>query len=115
MQILKESRTRSEPYLRLVASLPCVLCGIEGASQAAHPNAGKAKGSKACDLLTFPLCHEGASGCHARWDQYQAGGRWAQAEREPWFARATQFALTVRAQTERKTRAVLVRVGLIND
>ena len=64
---------RSESYRRLVAALPCILCGIEGHSQAAHPNTGKAKGAKADDLLCFPLCADrpGVKGCHAQFDQHQ--------------------------------------------
>lgn len=63
--------TRDENYRRLVATLPCFNCRIEGASQAAHPNTGKAKGRKADDLLCFPMCHVGAKDCHARFDQYK--------------------------------------------
>lgn len=106
---------RDEDYRRLVAALPCVLCGIGGSSQCAHPNAGKAKGLKACDLLTFPLCHEGANGCHRAWDAYQAGGRDAQAEAEPELAKLTQDALIQRAAFDPKVRRVLVRVGLIPE
>jgi hypothetical protein len=115
MKFPKEQRFRSGPYLRLVASLPCALCGIQGSSQAAHPNANKAKALKACDLLTFPLCHEGASGCHSAWDQYQVGGRHVQAFREVEFAAQTQAALIERARADHKVRAVLVRVGLLTE
>ena len=34
--IAKDSPVRSQQYLRLVASLPCIACGIQGYSQAAH-------------------------------------------------------------------------------
>ena len=34
--IEKENPVRSQQYLRLVASLPCIACGIQGYSQAAH-------------------------------------------------------------------------------
>lgn len=66
---------RNATYLRLVASLPCIECGIEGASQAAHANSpvfGKGMGIKAHDWATFPLCHAGACGCHERHDQRMA-------------------------------------------
>ena len=63
---------RSEPYRRLVASLPCVHCGIRQHSQAAHPNSDKAKGQKLDDRLCFPLCADrpGVRGCHPLFDQY---------------------------------------------
>jgi|GEM_PF-3232913 len=62
---------RSKAYLRLVAQLPCLHCGIWGYSQAAHANTGKGMGTKACDLQTFPLCadRQGLRGCHALFDQ----------------------------------------------
>lgn len=105
---------RDDGYRRLVASLPCALCGIHGSSQCAHPNADKAKGRKACDLLTFPLCHAGANGCHSAWDSYQVGGRHVQAFREVEFATQTQAALIDLARLDSKARAVLMRVGLID-
>ncbi len=73
IQAPKQQVTRSESYRRAVAALPCIHCGIEGFSQAAHPNTGKAKGAKADDLLCFPLCADrlGVMGCHAQFDQHQ--------------------------------------------
>jgi hypothetical protein len=63
---------RHEKYLRAVAALPCVHCGLEGSSQAAHANTGKAMGKKlVSDFDTFPLCADrpGVRGCHSRFDQ----------------------------------------------
>jgi hypothetical protein len=75
--IPKENAVYSEPYRRLVAAMPCIVCGLEGHSQAAHPPP-TAKGRKEDDRLTFPLCtiHPGASGdlvqgCHFEFDQMQ--------------------------------------------
>ena len=34
--ITKDNPVRSQQYLRIVASLPCIACGIHGYSQAAH-------------------------------------------------------------------------------
>lgn len=71
----KHKAVRSEKYRRLVASLPCICCGAEGYSQAAHPNTGKGMGQKADDNLCFPLCgpHQDLAGmtpgCHASFDQ----------------------------------------------
>ena len=64
----------SEQHRRNVAILPCVECGIEGYSQAAHANGyhfGKGRGIKSSDLATFPLCctRPGEVGCHVRHDQ----------------------------------------------
>ncbi len=65
---------RSEPYRRFVASLPCIHCGLEGYSQAAHANNaifGKGLGQKAHDCYLFPLCADrpGVQGCHSKWDR----------------------------------------------
>ena len=70
--IEKENPVRSPQYLRAVASLPCIACGIQGYSQAAHLPP-EAKGMKQSDLLTFPLCctRIGIPGCHQDYDQYR--------------------------------------------
>ena len=86
-QVAKAAPVRSEAYRRLVASLPCIACGIHGYSQAAHLPP-EAKGMKQSDLLTFPLCctRVGIPGCHQDYDQYRlfprdaamaAGRAWA--------------------------------------
>ena len=71
MMFPKSAPVRSESYRRLVAALPCIKCGIEGYSQAAHgPTMGR--GIKASDMYTFPLCctRPGVVGCHVEFDQY---------------------------------------------
>jgi len=67
----KTKHVRSEPYRRLIAQMPCFGCGIEGHSQAAHPNTGKGAGIKTSDLDCFPLCADrpGVRGCHSLHDQ----------------------------------------------
>lgn len=67
----KTKAVRSEKYRRLVALMPCFSCGIEGYSQAAHPNKGKGAGMKTSDLDCFPLCADrpGVRGCHSLHDQ----------------------------------------------
>lgn len=69
--IAKEDPIRSEPYRRLVAALPCKVCGTAGHSQAAHPNTGKGAGIKSDDRQCFPLCADrpGIQGCHPQFDQ----------------------------------------------
>jgi hypothetical protein len=62
----KENAVRSPRYLRIVASLPCAHCGIEGYSQAAHSDQGKGLAIKADDRYTYPACcsRPGVPGCH---------------------------------------------------
>ena len=69
--VVKDEPIRSEAYRRLVAQLPCKVCGIVGYSQAAHPNTGKGTGIKADDRECFPLCCDrpGVQGCHTKFDQ----------------------------------------------
>ena len=45
VQVPKDAPVRSEAYRRAVASLPCIACGIQGYSQAAHLQP-EAKGMK---------------------------------------------------------------------
>jgi hypothetical protein len=93
VQIPKATPVESEPYRRLVAARPCINCGLELYSQAAHPNTNKAKGAKADDRLCFPLCHVGGNSCHPRFDLYQLYGRAMQSDLEPRWARETQRAI----------------------
>lgn len=83
---------RDESYRRWVASLPCFACGIQGYSQCAHPNSGKAKGRKNSDEGCFPLCCDrpGVKGCHSRFDQYELVPRAEMAEFEAYAAVWTQ-------------------------
>ena len=88
MMFPKAVIVRSKAYLRLVASLPCINCGLHDYSQAAHvPASGK--GMKESDFSTFPLCcnRPGVNGCHQNFDLYamfpdsqetrEVGSRWA--------------------------------------
>ena len=65
----KQKYFRSKKHLKLVASLPCQVCGIENQTQAAHSNwaklGGKAKSLKASDEYTAALCLK----CHYEIDQ----------------------------------------------
>ena len=68
---------RSESFRRAVASMPCVLCGIQGRTQAAHNNQikdGKGMGIKSSDVTCMALCVE----CHRAIDQ---GGKLSKQER----------------------------------
>lgn len=87
--VLKDEPLRSEAYRRAVASLPCVICGIAGYSQAAHGSEGKGMGIKASDLELFPACCDrpGVRGCHPQLDQGALFSKAVRRELEPvWSA-----------------------------
>jgi hypothetical protein len=75
----KQKYFRSKKHLKLVASLPCQVCGTENQTQAAHSNwaelGGKAKSLKASDEYTAALCLK----CHWEIDQ---GNKWSKSERQ---------------------------------
>ena len=80
---------RSEAYRRAVAGLPCVICGIDGHSQAAHINTGKGMALKECDSQLFPACCDrpGVRGCHSKIDQGALFSKAVRRELEPaWVA-----------------------------
>jgi hypothetical protein len=90
----KQKYFRSKKHLKLVASLPCQVCGTENQTQAAHSNwaelGGKAKSLKASDEFTAALC----LGCHYEIDQ---GKNLSREERQEMWLRAhmgTVHALT---------------------
>ena len=90
--IPKAAPVRSEALRRAVASLPCVICGMPGYSQAAHGSEGKGMGIKACDLTLFPACCDrpGVRGCHSQLDQGALFTRAVRREREPVWAADTR-------------------------
>lgn len=61
----KQKTFRSEKLRRAVAALPCVDCGREGQTQAAHSNQGKGLSIKASDARLMALCVT----CHSKLDQ----------------------------------------------
>lgn len=91
VQVPKAAPVRSETYRRLVASLPCIFCGIDGFSQHAHGNNGKGMALKTCDLFAFPLCADrpGQRGCHSKLDQGTLFPREVRREVEQEWARRT--------------------------
>lgn len=96
----KAQPLRDENYRLWVASLPCINCGIEGYTQAAHgPTLGK--GIKADDRTCVPLCADrlGVQGCHSRADQY------AEFHREARAAKFAQWAEQVQSLYKGKNRA----------
>jgi hypothetical protein len=66
---------RSGQHRRNVATLPCVVCGIEGHTQAAHIGGlehGKGRALKVPDSRVAALCSDrpGVVGCHTKHDQH---------------------------------------------
>lgn len=90
--IPKNEPVRSEALRRAVASLPCVICGVPGFSQAAHGSEGKGMGLKACDLTLFPACCDrpGVRGCHSKLDQGAMLSKAARRAMEPAWAADTR-------------------------
>ena len=89
--IPKSQPVRSEAYRRAVASLPCVICGIAGQSQAAHGSGAgtavcKGMGLKSCDLTCFAACVT----CHHQLDQGALFTKAVRHQLEPAWAADTQ-------------------------
>jgi len=59
MTLQKSKPLRSKKYLKLVASLPCCVCGELGTVIAHHVRTANnsGMGTKPSDTLTIPLCH----------------------------------------------------------
>lgn len=108
----KAARLESEPYLRLVATLPCAHCYLLGATQAAHENEGKGAGVKVGDDRSFPMCHEGGNGCHTAFDHYRLieGGREAHRELGRVYVARTQATLRTLAVYDASAREIVEKV-----
>ena len=91
-RVEKSAPVRSEAYRRAVASLPCVICGVPGYTQAAHGSEGKGMALKACDMTLFPACCDrpGVQGCHAKLDQGALFTKAVRRELEPVWAADTR-------------------------
>jgi len=111
----KDAPIRSEPYRRLVASLPCDRCKVAGYTQVCHADEGKGAGIKSSDLTCYPGCgpRYKAPGCH-----YMIGstGMLTKEGRRQYEAEAgarTRLKLLVMAQDDAKVAKVLRDVGLL--
>lgn len=115
MLVPKSRPVRSEAYRRLVASLPCIMCGKHGRSQAAHANSGRGLGQKSPDLDLFPLCADGPGehGCHSRFDRLidMTLERRRALERE-YIAKTHEMAIRS-SWDDWRIRSILERIGLI--
>ncbi len=68
---------RSEAYKRWIRTLPCLSCGLEGKSEAAHTGTDGGMRMKASDYSCLPLC----PACHTRNpDAYHSPGGKARLE-----------------------------------
>lgn len=110
----KDAPIRSEPYRRLVASLPCAECGIEGYSQAAHAEQGKGLAIKSCDLTCVPLCgpRPGILGCHYAYGQGALYPRETRRILERMNAGETIYKLRELAKCDKHAAKVLRDVGI---
>lgn len=95
ISVPKAEPVRHEVYRRLVAALPCIHCGRQGHSQAAHPNTGKGAGLKTDDRECFPLCADGPEhvGCHTLFDQSALMTKAERRRVEPVWGWATRTAI----------------------
>lgn len=99
----KAAPVRDRTYRRWVSTLPCIRCGIEGYSQAAHgPSLGR--GIKADDMTCVPLCADspGRRGCHSLVDLYAVARREERAELFVQWAAQIQALWAQRGKHERR-------------
>lgn len=95
MKIEKLNYLRSPRHRRFVASLPCVSCGVEGMTQAAHTNFGKGLAMKACDSQLMALC----CSCHTKHDSGAIyGDKFSRWKTEAELVDATRAELIARNQ-----------------
>lgn len=106
---------RSEAYRRLVASLPCAICGVVGYTQACHADYGKGMLTKTDDTTCWPGCgpHGDYAGCHFAVGMTGALSRAERRELELALATETHALLRVLAKSEAHIAAALQEVGLL--
>src|SRR5450631_1524837 len=90
---------RDKEYLAWIREMPCIACGIEGQSEAAHTGRDGGMGQKASDYSCVPLCAD----CHTQAPgAYHRIGKRAFEERH-----GLRFAAVVdRLQRERREQKV---------
>jgi hypothetical protein len=69
MSSMRRGPPRNEAYKDWIRSLPCVACGVEGRSEAAHTGGDGGMSMKASDYSCVPLCadcHRQAPGVYHR-------------------------------------------------
>ena len=91
--MLKRPRVHDEKHLDFIRSLPCVSCGNDTATEAAHLRAGNLKygkretgmGEKPSDKWTLPVC----SSCHREQHEGDESLFWAVRGVNPWVLAMT--------------------------
>lgn len=94
----RRPREEDGQHLKFIASLPCVSCGINECSDAAHLRAGNrlygkpitGMGEKPSDRWTLPLCRM----CHAKQHGMNEISFWEAREINPWALCQTLHDLT---------------------
>ena len=107
----KAQPLRDEGYRRLVAALPCVLCGIVGYSNACHGDEGKGLGIKAGDETAYPGCvsRPGIVGCHERIGTLRELRKDQRRELEALWANQTRMKLRQMAAGDAEGRTIAER------
>lgn len=85
---VRGSQMRDSKRLAAIRQLPCCECGRAAPNQAAHSNFGehgKARGIKADDKYTIPLCHKH----HHQFDTYSMG--LSREESLEWFEQKLKY------------------------
>jgi hypothetical protein len=93
--IFKRPRIKNEKHLQFIRSLPCVVCGDNTSTEAAHirmSNLGNGKfycgkAEKPSDAWTTPLC----SACHRRQHETGEHAFWAALNIDPFQVAAFLF------------------------
>lgn len=108
----KTELVRDESYRRLVASLPCVVCGVFGFSQCAHRDEGKGMASKQDDRESYPACctRPGELGCHHRIGTAREFPKAVRRELELLWCAGTRAKLRKLAETDASARVIVQRV-----
>lgn len=96
--LFREPRIEDKPHLRFIGTLPCLLCGNDIETQAAHirfPDLRAAKrptgmGEKSHDFFVIPLCGEHHSDQHAMSER----AFWDRAGIDPVFVALALYAHT---------------------
>lgn len=109
--IFKSRPYRSEKHRRLIASLPCIACGLEGFTQAAHRNEGKGLAIKACDSQMMPLCYR----CHSDIDQGGKMDRETRRTIELAYVKATRQTLINRNLWSEEVEAAFQKIHNISQ
>ena len=59
---MRKGPPRDAAYLAWIREMPCIVCGVEGRSEAAHTGSDGGMSQKASDYSCVPLC----AGCHTQ-------------------------------------------------